>query len=295
MRSSGARRRLSVGTDCSGLEAPLVALRRLGMSFRHEFSSELCSTARRVLRANFRPRRLFRDLTSRSISETPRVDLYVAGFPCQAFSTQGQQQGFCDERGRGVIYYYLRRYIKVKRPKAFVLENVKGLLQIQGGACFRAIWDDLQSLRDYKVFWKVLNAEDFGIPQHRPRVFFVGIRRDSIVRKFRFPTGPGRQSLESFLLPRRRAPTWEDLPSTTTARDNVLRRLCELQAQGLHPFEELFVFNCDAATDRCHAMKDRSPCLTRARFRGHWLSNRGRYMHLLELVRLQGFGAMGRL
>jgi site-specific DNA-cytosine methylase len=115
---------LHVGTDCSGLEAPLLALRRLAVPFRHRFASEINSCARRVLLANFAPDYLYHDVTMRSVRRVPKVDLYIAGFPCQPFSSSGSKGGFLDFEGRGTIFREIFAYIKHHRPRCFVLENV---------------------------------------------------------------------------------------------------------------------------------------------------------------------------
>jgi site-specific DNA-cytosine methylase len=278
-----------VGTDCSGLEAPLLALRKLGFSnIKHMFSSEVDDKVRAVLLANFHPEVLYRDIRDRDPHSTAEVDVYVAGFPCQPFSSSGSRYGFLDPDGRGTVFRYIYGYIRAKEPTTFVLENVPGLLSVQGGACFHDIIGALRSLRVYNVYWDVLNAEDFGSPQHRPRVFIVGILKDCDCG-FSFPRLRPRGSLDKCLLPRRQRPGWGDLPGSRVAKTNVLECLHKLFAEGHRPFHQPWVLNAGAAPGRCHIMYDRSPCLTRSRTSGHWLCNRGRFMHISEMMKLQGF------
>lgn len=158
--------------------------------------------------------------------------------------------------------------------------------------CFHFIMGALRSLRVYSVYWDVLNAEDFGVPQHRPRVFIVCILKGCDCG-FPCPCLRLRVSLEHYLLPRRQRPSWEDLPATQTAKRNVLECLQRFDA-GHHPFHEPLVLNAGAAPRRCHTMFDMSPCLTRSRALDHWLCNRGRFMHISEMMKLQGFPASYR-
>lgn len=115
--------------------------------------------------------------------DIPNFDLLCAGFPCQAFSQVGQRKGLEDERG--ILIFQVLRILNEKQPKAFILENVKGLLSIQGGEIFKMIVEKLEDV-GYKVYTKVLEAKDYGTPQLRKRLFFVGIRKDIDV-EFTFP------------------------------------------------------------------------------------------------------------
>jgi len=96
-----------------------------------------------------------------------------AGFPCQAFSVAGLQQGFDDPRGQ--LFFEIIRILTAKQPKAFVLENVRGILSHDGGRTFETILTALKGA-GYYVHHKVLKACDYGLPQFRPRVFIVGFR-----------------------------------------------------------------------------------------------------------------------
>ncbi len=129
----GSSNSLRVGTDCSGMEAPIQALRNLGVSFTHVFSSDTDEKVRRTIRANYPPEILYRDITKRDVSKVPSVDLYLAGFPCQPFSYAGKKQGFQDSQNRGTVFFKILEYIRKKRPKVFVLENVKGITTLGNG------------------------------------------------------------------------------------------------------------------------------------------------------------------
>lgn len=179
---------IKVATDCSGIEAPLMALDVLGVKYHHVFSSEIDKHATAFIQKNFPPDVIYSDLTTRT-DVVPDIDLYVAGFPCQPFSVVGQQNGTSDPRGQ--IFYSIAKFIKESQPRTFVLENVKGLLNKK----FKPFVDEILQMLSgygYKVNYQVLNCLDYGLPQSRSRVFFVGIRKD--IEKcdlFKFPDPVG--------------------------------------------------------------------------------------------------------
>jgi len=111
------------------------------------------------------------DATKINPTELPDFDLLVGGFPCQAFSIAGKRKGFDDTRG--TLFFDIARILAEKRPRHMVLENVKGLLSHDGGKTFQTILGVLSDL-GYRVEWQVLNSKDFGVPQNRERIYFVG-------------------------------------------------------------------------------------------------------------------------
>lgn len=172
---------IRVGTDCSGIEAPIQALKNLGIPFSHEFSSDIDKFCIQSIKANYEPKVLFGDpdgafpdgdITTRDIKDLPDIDLYVCGFPCQPFSAAGRKNGFAHDSGN--VFWSCFEVIKTKKPKYFILENVKGLLSNDKGKTWKTIWGALNELDDYTVEWKILNTKDYGIPQNRERLFIVG-------------------------------------------------------------------------------------------------------------------------
>ena len=138
-----------------------------------------------------------RSITDVPTSELPDFDLLVGGFPCQAFSIAGKRRGFDDTRG--TLFFDIARILKDKRPRYFILENVKGLLSHDSGKTFQTI---LRVLTDigYECQWQVLNSKNFGVPQNRERIFIVGHSRTEPRPKV-FPIGAsGKQNDEERIL-----------------------------------------------------------------------------------------------
>lgn len=123
-----------------------------------------------------------RDLTKINIDELPYADVITAGFPCQPFSKIGKLHGFSD--ARGTLFFDLLEILKAKRPKAFVLENVKNLVAHDGGNTYKVIMDKLKNELGYTVYDDVLNTKNYGLPQDRKRIYIVGFRESL---DFKFP------------------------------------------------------------------------------------------------------------
>lgn len=284
------RNTLLVNTDCSGIEAPLQALRNLGVKYAHLFSCDVDKNVRATIMANFPPEKyLYEDITSRDNTAAPGCDLYVAGFPCQPFSMGGKMQGFQDARGRGTIFFNVLDYIQVHTPKLFILENVTGLLSINGGVYFKAILAALGMVGKYNISYSVLDTKENGIPHSRKRIYICGIRKDVDRGSFSFPEPIERPSIERFLDPRKPKEA-SNLPprSQGTALINVRRALASIRRDGADPLKEPFVVDCDSTVKRCGWKHSLSPCITCGRANGHWVTNRGRRFTLPEMLRLQG-------
>ena len=132
-------------------------------------------------------------VTDESIRRFGSVDIICGGFPCQAFSIAGHRRGFEDTRG--TLFFEICRFASILRPKYLFLENVRGLLNHDGGATFETIIRTLDEL-GYDVEWQVLNSKNFGVPQNRERVFIVGHLRGERTRNV-FPISGENQSTSS--------------------------------------------------------------------------------------------------
>ena len=122
-----------------------------------------------------------------------RVDVICGGFPCQAFSIAGKRKGFEDTRG--TLFFEIARFASILRPRLLFLENVKGLLNHDGGDTFETILSALDEL-GYDAEWQVLNSKNFGVPQNRERVFIIGHLRGASTRGV-FPFSGESQSINS--------------------------------------------------------------------------------------------------
>lgn len=173
------------GSDL-GLAGGFVFLRKSykKLPFEIVLALDNDSLAVQTYRENFSSSCIVADITKYRADEIPDVDLVVGGFPCQSFSTVNPTKDPFDNRGR--LYKKMAEVLKVKQPKFFIGENVKGMLVLKKGKIYEAIENEFVK-HGYVVKHKLLNAADFGVPQKRERVFMVGIRKD-VDLDFKFPT-----------------------------------------------------------------------------------------------------------
>jgi len=125
----------------------------------------------------------FCDVSTLLPEDIPDFDILCAGFPCQPFSIAGERKGFSDTRG--TLFFDIERIIRTKKPKAFILENVKGLMSHDKGNTLKVILEILEKKLKYKVFYQVLNSKDYALPQNRERIYFIGFKDQGV--KFNFP------------------------------------------------------------------------------------------------------------
>ncbi len=147
------------------------ALEEAGYTPHCVLTSEIKPYAVKVLQDNYPQENMVGDVTQLSTDDIPDFDILCAGFPCQAFSSAGKRQGFADTRG--TLFFEVERILRAKRPQGFILENVEGLVNHDGGRTLDVIISKLLDL-GYKVEYKVLNSIQFGVPQERKRIYIVG-------------------------------------------------------------------------------------------------------------------------
>lgn len=149
------------------------------------FSCEIDKNACLTYQKNFKDNPLG-DITEIDEKELPDFNILAAGFPCQAFSQAGKRKGF--DEARGTLFFDVARIIDHKKPEVVFLENVKGLVSHDRGNTFKVIINTLQEL-GYFVYYQVLNAKDYGLPQKRERIYIVAFNKEKVkdYKGFKFP------------------------------------------------------------------------------------------------------------
>lgn len=167
-----------------------MGLERAGIKtiWANDINSDACQTHRLWSEAEVIEQNA-RDL---NFDQIPDTDIITGGFPCQGFSLAGPRQ---IDDSRNQMYLYFIKALQVKKPPVFLAENVKGILTLGGGLVLEKILKDFASV-GYTVYWKLLNAADYGVPQDRHRVFFVGFR-DHV--PFSFPERQSRVAMKDIL------------------------------------------------------------------------------------------------
>ena len=152
------------------------------------FASEIDKEARKTYQANHQihPDQFNQDINDIDPHDIPDHDILCAGFPCQPFSQAGFKKGLSDDRGN--LFFNILAILKAKRPKAFILENVRHLLKHDNGATFNIIYSSLMK-NDYYTEYQIIKGSDFGLPQLRPRLFLVGFDNKQVdtSKQFLFP------------------------------------------------------------------------------------------------------------
>jgi DNA (cytosine-5)-methyltransferase 1 len=189
---------ITTGSDFSGVGAFDQALERLGIKQNKLFACDMDKYARQTYIYNFgEPAYYPENVYNREIPEQS-LDIYMTSPPCQSFSLAGKRQG--ENSDKGVLFYNSHEFIQKNKPRFFIFENVKGLLSDDSGKTFQRWIDYLggksvngnpvifphENSTPYHVYYQVMNAKHYGVPQNRERIFIIGIRDDSD-NNFSFP------------------------------------------------------------------------------------------------------------
>ena len=145
----------------------------------NDFDKDACATYRTWSDAEV----VCGDISKIDAADIPDADIMLGGFPCQGFSLSGPRK---IDDSRNKLYKEYVRIVKAKKPLMFLGENVKGLLTMGGGDVIAAIVEDFARC-GYDVYYKLLNARDYGVPEDRERVIIVGFRHDLGIKAFAFP------------------------------------------------------------------------------------------------------------
>ena len=168
---------IRVGTDCAGLEAPILSLQAMQVFHTHVFSCERDPKKREFIKLNFPEPILLNDMCRRSHADLPRHDLYICGFPCKPFSSLHRDSAFF-QQAEARPFFAMIRTLRACLPAVAVLENVLGIKRV---LC--KVWRALRSLRWYEVLTVVIDPSTHGEPVSRPRVFFLLVRVDVAVAR----------------------------------------------------------------------------------------------------------------
>lgn len=245
------------------------ATKKLNYNSECVLSSDIDIKCQNVYETNFNERPLG-DISLIKSDDIQNHDILLAGFPCQPFSIIGNRKGFEDTRG--TLFFEIARILNSKRPKAFVLENVKLLVGHNKGQTMRHILDVLNDI-GYRVDFRVLNALDFGLPQKRERVFIVGFK-DPV--SYCWPSGGVRmKSLDEILE--------ENVPDSYLASEHIRNKRLSKQ----EPTKENTIWHENKAGNI--SVYPYSCALRAGASYNYLLVNGKRRLTSREMLRLQGF------
>ena len=160
---------LRFGTICSGICTPSMALNNLNIQYTYEFASEILPKCKQFLLDNHNIKEFHDDAMKINVESLPDIDLFIGAFPCQPFSNMGKKGGLSDIRSS--LMYKCIEIIQVKRPKYFILENVKSF---KSNPAYKILIHQLNMIEGYTFYTEVLNTKNYGLPQNRERLFIIG-------------------------------------------------------------------------------------------------------------------------
>lgn len=184
---------------CSGIGGGRLGLELAGLkSIGYSDTSKL-AVRTYTLMHNTKDEPYYYNLKRIKTENLPPYDMLIAGFPCQTFSVIGRKEGLSDDRGQ--IIFHLARILEESQPKCFLLENVKGLITHNKGDTMKIIINELNRA-GYNTIYKVLTSLEYGVPQMRQRVYFIGIRKNlkQDISKFKWPEPVDKPPLSNFLI-----------------------------------------------------------------------------------------------
>ena len=271
---------------CAGIGAGRLGLQNLGLSCVG--FSEIDNYAERTYREFFgQEEKNHGDLMKVNPADLPDFDLMIAGFPCQSFSVIGQRKGMNDHRGQ--IIYGLIKIMNAKNLPYFILENVKGLVNHEGGKTLKVILEELDKA-GYKVYYQVLNSLDYGVPQMRERIYFVGIRKDLVNgNNFEWPKPVFPPDVQDYLIDNGEM----EFNEKKRAYETFLKYLNNKYNKGLFKIEKLLNENylvLDTRQSDLRLYRNKVPTLRTGRHGVLYVRN-GKFRRLsgIESLLLQGF------
>ena len=294
---AAAREPITVGTFCSGTDAPVFALRQAGIPHRHVFSAETNKHARTFIQANCPPETLYGDIMTLDLATVPRVDLFVAGPPCQPYSKMNPNR-LCVSDSRVSVLVRCLQYVQCKSPTYCIFENVVPMRKFwEGGSAskkddlFTESWEQHVSPTlsilgaSYAVQTAVLDPIAFGCPQQRKRLYIVMIHK-SQSQRFSFPPSiPLRKTYMDVLELELSHTDDEYMPRAWAT--GILRRVLSKRI-GAKGIVNINVLSAQLSNNKLTFVdRDYSFCILSGS--PSLVIERGRYLTRNELLKLQGF------
>jgi DNA (cytosine-5)-methyltransferase 1 len=272
---------------CAGIGAGRLGLEKNGLECVG--FSEVDKEAEKTYRLFFgESEKNYGDLTKIDPKTLPDFEMMIAGFPCQTFSVIGKRKGMDDERGQ--IIFSLINIMLAKNVRYFILENVKGLTSHDGGHSLRVILDQLDKA-GYAVVYDVLNSLNYGVPQMRERIYFVGIRKDLVDKDFyyQFPESQSRVRVADYLIDDMKL----ELDDKKDTYDTFLKYLNNKYNRGQYSVSRLLENNYNVIDTRQSDLRiyeDKVPTLRTGRHGILYVrNNKFRKLSGFESLLLQGF------
>jgi DNA-cytosine methyltransferase len=315
--------KIKVGSDCSGWASEVHALNMLGLkqNIYHRFGCDIAKSSKTIIFNNCQPKAWYDDCMNRENSKVASTDLYVAGFPCQPFSSAGKNHGIHAQRG--TVFDGIFDYIIQHTPTIFVLENVKNLTSSKHKSTFDAIMGLLKNIRDpapskrrtYWVNWRIYNSKDHGVPQIRERLYIVGMRMSHIVCHQSNIESKFKSMIEECIAPtpnihqfivrtknRMDRATIErqikkDLRSSAmfsgTGRRNLTMAMKQIRSANLDPSTSEIVVDLGQGRSKVHMMHNLCPTITRTRAArdDFFLVSNASRITALDCMHLQGLNS----
>ena len=277
------------GSDFTGLNAGAIALARMNIPFQKVFSSDSAPECRKVLECQKNPGKIYEDVLTRPPADEEYVDLYTWTPPCQSYSPAGKMQGIKVKNGK--LLAAGLKYVKAKRPRVAILENVKGLTFKRFEPVLKGV---IKSLNDcqYEVHHNTLNSRDFATPQERERLILVAIRKDSVRHKFTWPTPSERNVTLDMVVKPQRGDKPCRLPTSQRGKDRATAACAAaFKKHNVDPRTTPICVDIDCGLKYSTWGINVARTLTRTRGGqgGPWVSTLGRRVNIQEMAALQAF------
>lgn len=245
---SHPERTIRLATSFSGIGAIEYALKRLGLNTKIVFAGDINANCKKSYFANYdiTEERWHTDIHNFDAKPYKgKVDLFVGGAPCQAFSIVGDQLGFEDTRG--TLFREFARVVKECQPKVFIFENVQGLLKHDQGRTWEVVYNTFREYCGYDVHYQLLNARDYGIPQTRERLYCIGFRKKT---NFKYPAPiPLKYRMYDFLEDYIESPYYVEKRGAKILSQNEERRKIIIEDGECEKFND-FIFQIAEVDDK---------------------------------------------